>query len=158
MKYRTILFILSVLKNNFPLILLYWVAFASNLTYFVLYIRCVIYLFTLYIKRILYFIKIKNRFSLICKLDVQIMQIEIFIKITIKKIKSNIIMDTLLCIFLFPFFHFCIIKFSILIRKLFVLKEYLEEFSKKKNEQEFTDIITYLFNWNDEENRNKIST
>lgn len=75
------------------------------------------------------------------------MQIEIFIKITIKKIKSNIIMDTLLCIFLFPFFHFCIIKFSILIRKLFVLKEYLEKFSKKKkNEQEFTDIITYLFN------------
>lgn len=60
------------------------------------------------------------------------MQIEIFIKITIKKIKSNIIMDTSLCIFLFPFFHFCIIKFSILIRKLFVLKEYLEEFSKKK--------------------------
>lgn len=55
-------------------------------------------------------------------------------------------MDTLLCTFLFPFFHFCIIKFSILIRKLFVLKEYLEEFSKKKNEQEFTDIITYLFN------------
>lgn len=73
------------------------------------------------------------------------MQIEIFIKITIKKIKSNIIMDTLL--FLFPFFHFCIIKFSILIKKLFVLKEYLGEFSKKKkNEQEFTDIITYLFN------------
>lgn len=132
MKYRTILFILSILKNNFPLILLYWVAFASNLTYFVLYIRCVIYLFALYIKRILYFIKIKNRFSPICKLDVQIMQIEIFIKITIKKIKSNIIMDTLLCTFLFPFFHFCIIKFSILIKKLFVLKEYLEEFSKKK--------------------------
>lgn len=76
------------------------------------------------------------------------MQIEIFIKIIIKKIKSNIIMDTLLCIFLFPFFHFFIfiIKFSILIRKLFVLKEYLEKFSKKKNEQEFTDIITYLFN------------